>query len=47
MTFVRYRKEAAARSESGNAKDLKRFEQDVSVGPADGGREFGFGHPQD
>jgi hypothetical protein len=54
MTFVRYRKEAAARSESGNAKDLKRFEQDVSVGPADirfaahrfGGREFGFGHPQ-
>ena len=35
MTVVGYRKEAAARSESGNAKHLKRLEQDVSVGPAD------------
>jgi hypothetical protein len=35
MTVVGYRKEAAARSESGNAKHLKRLEPDVSVGPAD------------
>src|SRR6266851_4481711 len=35
MTVVGCRKEAAARSESGNAKHRKRLEQDVSVGPAD------------
>jgi hypothetical protein len=33
MTVIGYRKEAAARSESGNAKHLKRLEQDVSVRP--------------